>query len=384
MAVYPDRWQEVTHVDRRTVDKMLAPGQRVRQASIDSIFKDLGAQFDEDAHLAPYIVDPADPMQPVEGEAAADTLIDGEAHGRTAVSVEPALFYTPPKVAEGPSSRARRTGYAPVLIAAIAGVLIWGFFNHYSHRSPAPIAVSQGTQDPVAIDESDTNEPAPGGMELYDQFKADNALQPDLWMVNGPAGRAAMKKFESPSYTVVSPKISLDKESGLGISGITGNGQQGSIQSVRSFVPPFTVTALCNATAIHGDALRLAISGDNGDKGVGLGFGFSDGSGAGGDIGSFICTAPTKAGEPWQQVGDPLSPLPPATDIWYVLTIVVDAAGKATSAVSSGGFPIGKATTDVGKGPFYVVLSQEDGTAGAAGANQAYCGTIQVISEAEE
>ena len=87
MAVYPDRWQEVTHVDRRTVDKMLAPGQRVRQASIESIFKDLGAEFDEDAHLAPYIVEPADSMQSAEGEAAAEAVDD--AHGRTAVSVEP-------------------------------------------------------------------------------------------------------------------------------------------------------------------------------------------------------------------------------------------------------------------------------------------------------
>jgi hypothetical protein len=221
-------------------------------------------------------------------------------------------------------------------------------------------------------------------MALYDQFKADNALVSSRWTVNGAVSRAALGKFEKPAYTLVSPNLVLDKQNGLGLSGMSGDGEQGAIESVRSFTPPFTVTALCNATSIHGDALRLAISNADGDRGFSVGFGSVDGSSVNAEDGSFFCTGPPASGGPWQQIGEPLSSLPPATDVWYVLTIAVDASGKATLAVSSGGYPIGTASNTVGKGPFHVLLAQEDGAQGSRGLNQAYCGTIQVISEVEQ
>ena len=369
LAVYPDRWLEVTRVDRRTVEKMLGAGQRVRQASIASIFKDLGAEFNEIAYLEQYVAADSESAQ-----------LNGVEETSNGLSAPPTSM--PARAASG----RRPIGYAPAMFAVLLVVALAGFVYVHFHSPPHSALNSQQTVG-VAIDQGATDQAA-GGMVLYDQFKADETLKPDLWTVNGPASRAALSNFENPPYPIITPKIALDRENGLSISSTGGNSQQGAIQSVRSFNPPFTVTALCNATSILGDPLRLAISDTNGTKGVSLGFGSLEGSGEDADAGSFFCTAPNRAGAgartPWEQVGAPLSPLPPARDIWYVLTIVVDASGKATAAVSSGGFPIGTATTEVGRGPFYVMLAQENGASGTPGSNQAYCGTIQVISEAEE
>jgi hypothetical protein len=356
-GVYPDTWRNVTRVDQRTVAKILQPDQRVRQASINTLFKDFGAEFHEDAHL----------------EAPSVNVVSENDYSAPS-GLETAI-------PDNNRASSTRTGLFAALLAVVAAIAAISFFAaHFPrisvHKQAKPSAAPIPTHSEAVSTDTRSE------VLLYDHFTADKTLDLSLWSINGPAARAALPNFESPPAAVVDPKAICDEQNGLSLSGVDDNGRQGGIQSVESFSPPFTVTALCNATSIHGDALRLALSTSDGRSGVSLGF--VGGLGANGKDARFICAAPHGLGLAWSQIGEPLSPLPPAYDIWYVLAIAVDTNGRATAAVSSGDFLIGKASTEVGKGPFYVILAQGAGSQRSPGPNQSYCGVIQVISKAEE
>ncbi|MGO8672599.1 MAG: hypothetical protein ACLQVD_14690 [Capsulimonadaceae bacterium] len=404
-GVYPDRWKEVTHVDPRTVAKMLETDQPVRQSSIVTIFADLGAHIDEDVHIDPSAAVVMEPLVPVSADSStngsraehAPTYGGGDTIEAPGGAMPDLDFPHGPAVEKGENPEAGpslRSAGAPdptttmrsgrpnarVVGGVITAVLIALVIAAMHLFEKAPRRVEPGVA-PTPIASIQTESTSTGQVLLYDHFSAEKVLDPNQWAINGPAAQAALKNYQTYSTAVVTPNVTFDPQNGLGIAGVNA-GQQGGIQSIRRFTPPFTVTALCNATQIHGDPLRLAISSADGRKGISLGFGAE--SGDGGQAGGFVCAAPSGPGAPWQPVGNPLSPLPPPPDIWYVLAIAVDESGKASVEVSSGDVPIGTSGGDVGRGPFHVILSQSGGPPGAIGPNQAYCGVIEVISRAEE
>ncbi len=62
----------------------------------------------------------------------------------------------------------------------------------------------------------------------------------------------------------------------------------------------------------------------------------------------------------WQKT--PPLDLTPAVQVVYTLTIAVNSSGTAQFSASAGGQVLGQATTQVGIGPFYLIIGQSAGT----------------------
>jgi len=211
---------------------------------------------------------------------------------------------------------------------------------------------------------------------LFDNFKSDNSLNSSLFVVNGPVAVAALTNFDAnPTATIVTPAIAFSPSLGLGVGAPAGGYQQGGIQSVQSFTPPFTLTASGLATSISAGVLQLAISTQNGGSGVDM----DGGIGGVAATTGFDYTSPSGFGTHWNEVGQ-LSASAPTLNQLYTLAISVNASGVATVSVNTNGAQLGSATASVGNGPFYVILSEGSGAFSGGSPNQAYWSAIQVTT----
>ncbi len=222
-----------------------------------------------------------------------------------------------------------------------------------------------------------TPEPAPPAQALlFDYFTGDSSLNSMLFAINGSAATAALTNFDAnPTATIVTPSVTFSPSLGLGIGARAGRYQQGGIQSVQAFTPPFTVTAQGSASSIDAGVLQLAISTQDGGTGVGL----DGGIGGLAATTGFNYTSPSGAGTHWDEKGQ-LSAAAPTLNQYYTLAIRVDASGAATASVSTGGSRLGAATISVGSGPFYVVLSEGSGAFSSGNGNQANWSSMSVTN----
>jgi hypothetical protein len=188
-----------------------------------------------------------------------------------------------------------------------------------------------------------------------DDFLKDGTLDSTKWIINGPVAVAAVRNFDNPLARIVSPTISLSTMQGLRISGIKGSYQQFGIQSARSFAPPFTATAKASAPFTGAGSLQFLISDYDGGSGVSL----NGGVGANEVFTGFWLGSPSGPGSQWRQVGK-LSQAPPQSGVVYALTISVDASGTGAVSIQSAG-GAAQSTVQVGKGPFYAIMSQGSG-----------------------
>jgi len=331
--VKPYRWKQVTQVDLRTVKRMLSPGETVRQASVLTVFSDLGVSFDNEAYLAPSMHDE-----------------------NTQPATNPVLGSS----SKQPHSSWRLTQLVQIIVTAIFALTIALVAVNRIHR---PIREGVATHAGSAPKQE-------RWMVLYDDFTRDTALDPQEWLVNGPAARASLIGHAS----VVSPRIAFDQSNGLCMSGIDANNQQAGVQTLQKFTPPFTVTAEGMTTQAHAGALLLSIASATGKSGMGI----IGGQGTTDQDTGFVYTSPQGGGGSWDVRGR-LSPIPPDADVWYTLAIRVDAAGNATVATSSGDHILGQATRYAGAGPFYVILGQNATSQQDPGPNQACWLALQVI-----
>jgi hypothetical protein len=154
---------------------------------------------------------------------------------------------------------------------------------------------------------------------------------------------------------MVTPNLTFSPALGLGMSGVNGTYVTGGIQSVQFFTPPFTVEAVGMSTSAR-PGLALTISSQKGGSGVGI----IGGQGYMQKWIGFWLQSPSGPGTYWNQVSK-FTDTAPQAKVWYTITVTVDASGKATASVSASGTNIGQATTSVGTGPFYVIVSQGAG-----------------------
>ena len=208
-----------------------------------------------------------------------------------------------------------------------------------------------------------------------ENFTSEKSLSAN-WIVNGPAavaevGYIAANTGTSPPTpaSIITPTITFSSM-GLGIGTPSGSYQGGGIQSVSSFTGPFTVTATGIATSINAGVLQLAISTQNGGEGVEVG-----------GSQSACCTPFTyqvSSGPGTHWASSSLSSSPLALNQPYTFTISDAMSGAATVSVSSDGTTLGQATTSVGTGPFYVILSQAAGAYSSGNPSQAYWSSIEI------
>jgi hypothetical protein len=221
--------------------------------------------------------------------------------------------------------------------------------------------------------------PVPSASLLSDDFTHDTSLNSNLWAING-AVASNFSNDNCPGCTVI-PLTPSFSSAGMELADANGSSEIGAIQSVQNFTPPLTVATLVQGLVSDGHPFVFGISSQNASSGVQVT----------GNLNPNDCSAENNCGNP-STCGNPASSsippnqcfygiyaragssggssnwkktpaldLTPAVGVVYALTIAVDSSGTAQLNVSAGGHVLGQATTQVGTGPFYIILAQSEG-----------------------
>jgi len=234
----------------------------------------------------------------------------------------------------------------------------------------------------------------PGTPSLSDNFTRDTSLNGSLWLLNGSVGSAV--GLDDAGFTVV-PLQPAFSSAGMEISQVNQSEEVGTIQSLESFAPPFTATAVVEGTISNGHTFGFAVSSTNATSGV-LVYGNLNSTNCS-NLGN--CGDPTTCGNSansaippnqcyygidakvgqgggsWKHVAKLY--LTPGVNVIYTVQISVDATGGAVFSVSQGGQLLGQSSSQVGAGPFYIILEQGEGAPVARpGPNQAFWMSVSV------
>jgi len=229
---------------------------------------------------------------------------------------------------------------------------------------------------------------------LNDDFTHDTALNVSLWQVNGPVGSVLGPEDAGFNLVTLEPAFS---SSGMEIAQVNASQEVGTIQSIESFAPPFTATAVVEGTISNGHTFGFAVSSENASAGVLIYGNLNDTNCSNlGDCGNpntcgvsadssippnqcyyGIDAKVGKTGGSWPHAAKLY--LTPSVDVLYSLQISVDSSGIAQYSVSQGGQILGVSTAQVGTGPFYIIMEQAEGSPVAKpGPNQALWQSVSV------
>jgi hypothetical protein len=200
------------------------------------------------------------------------------------------------------------------------------------------------------------------------------------------------------SLVALAPTFS---SAGMEIAQVNASYEAGTIQSLESFTPPFTATAVVEGTVSNGHTWAFALTTADASSGV-LVYGNLNPTNCSheGDCGDpTICgTSATPAVPPnqcyygidakaalgtgnWTKTAK--LDLTPSVNVTYTVQISVDASGNAQYSVSQGGQVLGTYTSIVGTGPFYVIMEQAEGAVVVSpGPNQAYWKSVTLTAGA--
>jgi hypothetical protein len=239
---------------------------------------------------------------------------------------------------------------------------------------------------------------APATPLLSDNFTQDTSLNASLWQINGPVGTAFDSVDVGVSGVTLAPTFS---SAGMEIAQINGSYEAGAIQSLEYFTPPFTATAVVEGTVSNGHTFGFALTTANTSSGV-LIYGNLNPTNCSneGDCGDpTVCGNSANVGVPPDQCYYGMDAkaalgtgnwtksaklyLTPSVNVIYTVQISVDASGNAQYSVSQGGQVLGSSTSDIGTGPFYVILEQSEGAVVVSpGPNQAYWKSVELTGGA--
>jgi hypothetical protein len=211
-----------------------------------------------------------------------------------------------------------------------------------------------------------------------DRFTQDDALNPGLWLANGPAGGAVVSKLTSPPSAAVAPIFAFSTVKGLSLAGAQAEFQAATIQSATTVTPPFNVVAEAMAP-VAGTGFDLLLTDDSARNGLGLTNGIvADNSAPG-----IKYLGPQIQAQNWNTLGTAFPAPQPNT--WYTLSITADDAGKWAIEVRDGAKVVGSAAMPAGnqplsKGPFYIVLGQRRTTTQSAEVGPVSWRSVQVTS----
>jgi len=219
---------------------------------------------------------------------------------------------------------------------------------------------------------------APPNSLLYDDFTHDASLNASLWVINGPVGSALVPNHDAGVNPVqLAPNFT---SAGMTIAQVNARQEYGTIESIASFTPPFTVTAVVEGMVSDGHTFGFAISTQNASSGV-LIYGNLNPTDCSnlGDCGDpNVCgntanpnvipanqcyyglQAKSGEGSNWSKL--PKLDLTPSVNVTYTLQFSVNAPGTAQYAASQGGQVLGVGTVQIGTGPFYVIMYQSEGS----------------------
>lgn len=231
---------------------------------------------------------------------------------------------------------------------------------------------------------------------LFDNFTKDSSLNSSLWQINGPVGTLFGPAEVGVNIVTLEPAFS---SAGMEIAQVNASQEVGTIQTLESFTPPFTATAVAEGTVSNGHTFGFALANANASSGVVV-YGNLNSTNCShlGDCGDpSICGNPANSSIAPNQcfygIDDKIGNgsgnwvrgaklyLTPSVNVIYTLQIAVSATGSAQYSVSQGGSILGQSTTQVGTGPFYLILEQGEGSPVLSpGPNQAYWISVSVTN----
>ena len=242
--------------------------------------------------------------------------------------------------------------------------------------------------------------PPQTGSSSLDDFTQDTSLNTSLWQANGPLG-SLVGPDVCIQCAVVPLQPTFSSSLGMGIAQANGMYEVGTIQSVEDFTPPFTTSAVVEGTVSHGMTFVFSIVSADASAGVAIY----------GDLNSTNCSHEGNCGDPAVcgitnplavpaypagqcyygidvdtatgnvLVSQPKLYLTPSLDVFYTAEISVNASGFAQYSISQGGQVLGESGTQIGTGPFYLILMQGEGWPDSGtGPNQAYWKSVSLNS----
>jgi len=233
---------------------------------------------------------------------------------------------------------------------------------------------------------------------LYDDFTHDTTLNSSMWLVNGPVGTVFGPEEVGFNIITLLPSFS---SKGMMIDQINASQEVGTIQSIENFTPPFTATALVYGTISNGHTFGFAITTENASYGVVVygNLNPTNCSHLGDCDDQSVCGTPANSNIPagqcyygidgkiglgngtWTRTAKLYQT--PNVNITYTVQISVDSSGSAQYSVSQAGQVLGLFTSQVGTGPFYIIMEQGEGSPVAhPGPNQAYWLSVTLNSGA--
>ncbi len=209
----------------------------------------------------------------------------------------------------------------------------------------------------------------------FDNFTHDSNLNRGLWGINEAAGNRSSTYWSSPRNAIIAPTLSFSKSNGLELSGVNGESQAATIVSNYSFTPPFTAYAIVKETIAHGSAFVFAISTKDGSVGLSIQGNLNSGNETNRGISYTVSAGPNTT---WVSRGILVSA--PQLDVWYNISLGVNATGFAVAIVSSQGQILGTSELQIGQRSFYFILAQSEGKQSPVGPNDAYWRWITIDS----
>jgi hypothetical protein len=197
-----------------------------------------------------------------------------------------------------------------------------------------------------------------------DNFVKDTSLNTSLWIANGPEAGASMTEMGG-GLTPATPSLTFSSANGLTMSGASADYTYVNVQSLQAFFPPFVAQVRGMVTASHGNPLVMALATANGANGVDL-LGNMDDTNPYYGMGAQYSTGYDGL---WEGIQALVAA--PQLDVWYSLTIAVNASGVAFLSIDEGPTLLGSTTYYVGLGAYYLFLGQFVDSPPATGANSA-------------
>lgn len=207
--------------------------------------------------------------------------------------------------------------------------------------------------------------------QLLDDFTADSSLNAALWTNSSSLLTNLAADFNS---SLVTPILSFDV-AGMNYSGVNTNLELAGVQTLATFNPPFTVTTTVSSSVAHGNPYELFLINSNGTQLINVSGNVNPSNGK--YFGVWVNY--NGSGLPFKNSGNNLY-MDPSTNAQYSIRIFVETNGTAAvSLLSSNGVDLGFQTNlAVGTGPFYLILSQREGTPVVSGTNIAIWKNVSV------
>lgn len=260
-------------------------------------------------------------------------------------------------------------GAANTFRADTSGQLYFGVNDNIFADNSGNWTVSATTVPATGRDDRTRETTPTTNVMLSDNFAQDRSLNDSLWITDTPL----LKRLYGGSPTWIEPQIRFSNL-GMAMSGLFGTNQVTGFQSRQSLTPPFTARVTVEGTVSNGFPFVFGVTSGNTKLLVAGDLNSNDANecaASGQNYGVIVYPAfAGNVGQPANIVnGGILLASAPKVNVWYTIVIRIDAGGNTDVVIEDRtGAVLGTVSQafdqniNLGRGPFYLILGQREGT----------------------